>query len=53
MYQEGISQKQSVCYEKYKSASVQFLTLEWIECPAREEGKITGLGGHLVPLHII
>lgn len=22
-------------------ASVQFLTLEWIKCPAREEGKIT------------
>lgn len=40
MYQE-VSQKQSVYYVKYKSALVQFLTLEWIKCPAREEGKIT------------
>lgn len=39
MYQK-VSQKQNVYYEKYKLASVQFLTLEWIKCPAREEGKI-------------
>lgn len=40
MYQEGKPEAEHI-NEKYKLALVQFLTLEWIKCPAREEGKIT------------
>lgn len=34
-----VSQKQNLYYEKYKVTSVQFLTLEWIKRPARDEAK--------------
>lgn len=40
MYQEGKPEEECVLW-KVQLALVQFLTLEWVKCPAREEGKVT------------